>query len=82
MTQWSVDEDKSGGTRGGKVCSSGLGAAPSSSSLVCITSRSSMREGQTLKATSRAAGTHIRQHISNGKKAQKYQREKDKNYKT
>lgn len=61
--KWSVDEDKSGGRRG-QEDSGGHGAAPSSSSLVCVTSESWIREGQALKATSRPAGTQIGQHMN------------------
>lgn len=61
--KWSADEDKSGGRRG-QEGSGGHGAAPSSSSLVCVMSESWMREGPALKATSRPAGTQIGQHMN------------------
>ncbi|XP_035749564.1 homeobox protein Meis1-like, partial [Egretta garzetta] len=64
MPQQSVDEDKSGGRRGGQEGSDGYRAAPSSSSLVCIMSKSWTREGQALKATSGPAGIQIGQQMN------------------
>jgi len=64
MPQWSVDEDKLGGRRGEQEGSDGHSAALFSSSFICITSKSWMREEQALKATSRPAGTWIGQHMN------------------
>lgn len=64
MLQWSGDEDKLGGRRGGQEGSGGHSAAPSSTSLVCVMSKSWMREGQALKATSRPAGTQTGQYMN------------------